>query len=124
MHIRIDGPGFDSMDVPDGSDASRSCSSPAFVPTADFFRHMRRNQAALDLVESQSRSTPRDNGLERFMTSTRRQNFLSPPRRHRAFPLRGADLTHPEHRADGGAAPSPPNSRDDRPMSTTGEPAR
>jgi hypothetical protein len=28
-----------------------------------------------------------DNGLERFITATRRQNFLIPPRRHRAFPL-------------------------------------
>ena len=28
-----------------------------------------------------------DNGLERFLTATRRQNFLIPPRRHRAFPL-------------------------------------
>jgi hypothetical protein len=27
-----------------------------------------------------------DNGLERFTTSTRRQNFLIPPRCHRAFP--------------------------------------
>lgn len=27
------------------------------------------------------------NGLERFITATRRQNFLIPPRRHRAFPL-------------------------------------
>ena len=30
---------------------------------------------------------PDDNGLERFSTATRRQNFLVPPRRHRAFPL-------------------------------------
>jgi hypothetical protein len=28
-----------------------------------------------------------DNGLERFLTATRRQNFLVPPREHRAFPL-------------------------------------
>jgi len=28
-----------------------------------------------------------DHGLERFSTATRRQNFLIPPRRHRAFPL-------------------------------------
>jgi len=30
---------------------------------------------------------PTANGLERFITATRRQNFLVPPRRHRAFPL-------------------------------------
>ncbi|MBV9710784.1 MAG: hypothetical protein JO011_07720, partial [Ktedonobacteraceae bacterium] len=29
-----------------------------------------------------------DNGLERFLTATRRQNFLVPPRSRRAFPLR------------------------------------
>ena len=32
-------------------------------------------------------SSVEDNGLERFLTATRRQNFLIPPRRHRAFPL-------------------------------------
>jgi len=31
--------------------------------------------------------SPSGNGLERFITATRRQNFLVPPRRHRAFPL-------------------------------------
>ena len=58
----------------------------AFVPTADFFDKMRRNQAALNL-QTQFVVNPLDNGLERFLTSTRRQNFLCPPRRHRAFPL-------------------------------------
>jgi hypothetical protein len=47
---------------------------------------MRRNQAALNL-QTQFAVNPLDNGLERFLTSTRRQNFLCPPRRHRAFPL-------------------------------------
>jgi hypothetical protein len=28
-----------------------------------------------------------ENGLERFLTATRRQNYLIPPGRHRAFPL-------------------------------------
>jgi hypothetical protein len=57
-----------------------------FVPTADFFATMRRNQASLDLV-SRYKVEPEDNGLERFITATRRQNFLVPPRRHRSFPL-------------------------------------
>jgi len=30
---------------------------------------------------------PDDNGLERFITATRRQNFLCPPRQNRSFPL-------------------------------------
>jgi hypothetical protein len=47
---------------------------------------MRRNQASLDLAR-QFAVDDADNGLERFLTATRRQNFLVPPRRHRAFPL-------------------------------------
>jgi hypothetical protein len=57
-----------------------------FVPTADFFARMRRNQASLDLQERFDVDED-ENGLERFLTATRRQNFLVPPRRHRAFPL-------------------------------------
>jgi hypothetical protein len=47
---------------------------------------MRTNQASLDL-QKQFHVEPSDNGLERFLTATRRQNFLIPPRRHRAFPF-------------------------------------
>lgn len=85
IHIRADGPGFDSLDVPDGSQQPKLNFS-IFVPTADFFRTMRRNQASLDLA--QQNNVPSANlGLERFITATRRQNFLVPPRAHRAFPL-------------------------------------
>ena len=58
-----------------------------YVPTADFFTRMRTAQAAQDLQAANPNVDPDDNGLERFITSTRRQNFLVPPRRHRAFPL-------------------------------------
>jgi hypothetical protein len=85
IHIRADGPGFDSLDVPDGSRQPKLQFS-IFVPTAEFFRTMRRNQASQDLAQQFS-VPPDDNGLERFITATRRQNFLVPPRRHRAFPL-------------------------------------
>jgi len=85
IHIRMDGPGFDSMDVPDGSNQPK-LQFTAFVPTANFFAAMRRNQAALDLVRRHD-VEEEDNGLERFLTATRRQNFLVPPRSHRAFPL-------------------------------------
>ena len=44
------------------------------------------NQASLDLQHTYG-VDPHDNGLERFITATRRQNFLIPPRRHRAFPF-------------------------------------
>jgi hypothetical protein len=85
LHIRADGPGFDSLDVPDGS-AQPKLQFSIFVPTADFFATMRRSQASQDLA--QKNNVPQQNvGLERFITATRRQNFLVPPRRHRAFPL-------------------------------------
>jgi hypothetical protein len=85
MHIRADGPGYDALDVPDGSSQPKLHFS-IFVPTAQFFATMRRSQASQDLA--QKYSVPQSNlGLERFLTATRRQNFLVPPRRNRAFPL-------------------------------------
>jgi hypothetical protein len=85
MHIRMDGAGFDNMDVPNGSNQPK-LQFTAFVPSADFFTTMRSNAASLDL-QNRFQIDPSDNGLERFITATRRQNFLCPPRRHRAFPL-------------------------------------
>jgi hypothetical protein len=85
MHIRMDGPGYDAMDVPDGTKQPKLQFS-IFVPTSEFFRQMRVNQAAVDL-EQQFAMREEDNGLERFITATRRQNFLVPPRRNRVFPL-------------------------------------
>ncbi len=85
VHIRMDGPGFDAMDVPDGV-AVPKLQFTIFVPSAEFFRTLRTSQASLDLQRKYA-VDPSDNGLERFITATRRQNFLVPPRRHRAFPL-------------------------------------
>jgi uncharacterized membrane protein YgcG len=85
LHVRMDGPGFDSMDIPDGTKQPK-LEFTVFVPSADFFATMRRNQASLDLARKFNVATT-DNGLERFITATRRQNFLIPPRRHRAFPF-------------------------------------
>lgn len=85
IHIRMDGPGFDSMDIQDGSNQPK-LQFTIFVPTADFFVNMRNNAASLDLVQQWGVHDD-DDGLERFLTATRRQNFLVPPRAHRAFPL-------------------------------------
>ena len=85
IHIRMDGPGFDSLDIPNKSNQPK-LQFTVFVPTADFFTRMRRNQASLDLVKAHGVASD-DNGLERFITATRRQNFLVPPRSHRSFPL-------------------------------------
>jgi hypothetical protein len=73
------------MDVPGGT-ALPKLQFTIFVPSAEFFRTLRTNQASLDLQHKYG-VRPSDNGLERFITATRRQNFLIPPRRHRAFPL-------------------------------------
>jgi hypothetical protein len=100
IHIRMDGPGLDTMDVP----AFRTFPGPngvdvpagsnqfkleflMFVPTTDLFAQMRISAAAQDLQHQFLADQDDDNGLERFITATRRQNFLVPPRRHRAFPL-------------------------------------
>lgn len=85
IHIRMDGPGFDALDVPNGSPQPK-LQFTVFVSTADFFATMRRNQASLDLVQRYNVASD-DAGIERFITATRRQNFLVPPRRHRVFPL-------------------------------------
>lgn len=85
LHIRVDGPGFSTMDVPDGTPQPKLQFS-AFVPTADHFRRMRVAQAAPRLVQ-RFKVEPGDQGLEIRISATRRQNFLIPNRRHRAFPL-------------------------------------
>jgi hypothetical protein len=119
LHIRADGPGLDSMDVP----AFRTFPGPAgvqvppgsqqfklqflvYVPTADLFARMRAAQAAPQLQRQFMNGEGDDNGLERFITATRRQNFLIPPRRHRAFPLvELAGPGTPGHRARRAARP-------------------
>jgi uncharacterized membrane protein YgcG len=109
LHIRNDGPGLDSMDVPafrtfpgaDGADVPAGSQQfklqfLVFVPTADFFASMRTAQAAQDLQHEFLDNDDDDQGLERFITATRRQNFLVPPRRHRSFPL--VELADPDAR--------------------------
>ncbi len=99
LHIRNDGPGIDGMDVPafrsyptnlgvdyQAGSAQFKLQFFMFIPTADLFTAMRTGLAAQDL-QQQFAVDPDDNGFERFITATRRQNFLVPPRRHRAFPL-------------------------------------
>jgi hypothetical protein len=85
IHLRMDGPGFDNMDVPGGRSQPK-LQFTVFVPTAAFFRDLREKESSFDLAQ-QFGVEDADNGLERFLTATRRQNFLCPPRRNRAFPL-------------------------------------
>jgi hypothetical protein len=85
IHLRIDGPGFDAMDTTNGRNTAKLQFS-AFFPSSDFFANLRRNVGAIDLL-TEFNLDEEDHGIERFLTATRRQNFLIPPRRHRAFPL-------------------------------------
>jgi hypothetical protein len=85
IHQRIDGPGFDAMDTTTGRNTAKLQFS-GFFPSADFFATLRRNQSSIDLLQ-QFNLDEEDHGLERFITATRRQNYMIPPRRHRAFPL-------------------------------------
>ena len=111
LHIRMDGNGFNGLDVPafntsgvanvvnDGTFdlVPNGTNVPAgsnqfmleftiFQPTAQLFANMRVAMAAQNL-QTEFNVAAGDNGLERFLTATRRQNFLTPPRRHRSFPL-------------------------------------
>jgi hypothetical protein len=89
IHLRIDGPGFDAMDTTTGRNTPKLQFS-GFFPSADFFATLRANQGSVDLLTKYNLQED-DHGLERFITATRRQNFLIPPRRNRSFPL--IDLT-------------------------------
>jgi hypothetical protein len=88
LHIRNDGPGFDDMDVPGGSKQPK-LQFAAFVPNADFFRVMRVNQASLDLVHKFGVDGA-DNGLERFLTATRRAELPGPAAPPPRVPVRRA----------------------------------
>jgi hypothetical protein len=104
IHTRIDGPGFNNIDVPDGTNQP-TLEFSAFVPTADFFRNLRIAAASLDLC-AMFKVDDSDNGVERFCTATRRQNFLLPPRAHRSFPLLEMATSSPSVTVPG-ASPSP-----------------
>ncbi|TCO53574.1 DUF7405 family protein [Actinocrispum wychmicini] len=85
IHLRIDGPGFNTMDTTTGRNTP-TLEFSGFFTSADFFADLRRNQGSVDLLQQFS-LPEEDHGLERFITTTRRQNYLIPPRRHRSFPL-------------------------------------
>jgi hypothetical protein len=85
IHLRIDGPGFDAMDTATGRNTPKLQFS-GFFPSSDFFATLRASQASVDLL-TEFALEEEDHGIERFITATRRQNYLIPPRRHRAFPL-------------------------------------
>jgi hypothetical protein len=79
------GPGSTRWTPPPAA-TRRSCSSPGSSRAPTSSRRSAENQASVDLLDEFALEEE-DHGIERFITATRRQNYLIPPRRHRAFPL-------------------------------------
>lgn len=83
LQLRAD---CNTMDALDGSAATPGVHFLAFTAGSPIFHASRQAMDAADVV-SQYGVTPTANGINAFLRATRRQNFLVPPRRHRAFPL-------------------------------------
>ncbi len=57
-----------------------------FAPSAQLFEKMRKEMDSVDLQRKYN--LPDENtGFTKFLVTTHRQNYLEPPRAHRAFPL-------------------------------------
>jgi hypothetical protein len=83
LQLRAD---FNTMDALDASSPSPGVHFLAFTPGSLIFHQSRQAMDAADLTQSYQ-IPPTANGINAFIRATRRQNFLVPPRRHRAFPL-------------------------------------
>jgi hypothetical protein len=83
LQLRVD---FNTMDPLDTSSPHPGVHFMAFTPGSEIFHRSRR---AMDATRVADRyGIPKSaNGINSFIHATRRQNFLVPPRRHRAFPL-------------------------------------
>ena len=83
LQLRVD---FNTLDALDGEKAAPGLHFLAFVPTAQVFHQSRQAMDAVDVAHRYGIGS-HANGINAFLTVTRRQNFLVPPRSHRAFPL-------------------------------------
>jgi hypothetical protein len=77
---------FNTLDDMDGTGATPGVHFLAFSAGSQIFHQSRVSMDAADVVGSRQVSA-RATGINAFVRATRRQNFLVPPRRHRAFPL-------------------------------------
>jgi hypothetical protein len=83
LQLRID---FNTVDPMGGTHPQPGLHFLALTPGSEVFHRSRRAMDAGDL--SKKFDVPASaNGINSFIRATRRQNFLVPPRRHRAFPL-------------------------------------
>jgi hypothetical protein len=86
LQLRVDFNTLDAMDVEDQSTATPGVHFLAFTPGSPIFH---RSRLGMDDPELATRHgvEAKANGINAFIRATRRQNFLVPPRVHRAFPL-------------------------------------
>lgn len=83
LQLRVD---FNTMDALDASAPTPGLHFLAFTPGSQIFHASREAMDATDLTKRYA-IAPQADGINSFIRATRRQNFLVPPRRHRAFPL-------------------------------------
>src|SRR5262249_50391307 len=83
LHLRAD---FNTMDTLDGTPPAPGVHFLTFTATSQIFQRSRQAMDAVDLAQNHHLA-PEANGINAFIHATRRQNFLVPPRAHRAFPL-------------------------------------
>ena len=83
LQLRVD---FNTMDTLDGSAPSPGLHFLAFTAGSQIFHTGRQAMDAGDIAQRYGIAS-HANGINAFLRVTRRQNFLVPPRRHRAFPL-------------------------------------
>ncbi len=85
LQLRAD---FNTLDPMDGAGTAPTPGVHflAFTATSQIFH---RSRIAMDSTDMAAKYhvAPIANGINAFIQATRRQNFLVPPRRHRAFPL-------------------------------------
>lgn len=74
------------MDDMDGNGATPGVHFLAFSAGSQIFHQSRMGMEAADVV-GEHPVPAQANGINAFIHATRRQNFLVPPRQHRAFPL-------------------------------------
>ncbi len=83
LQLRVD---FNTMDAMDGNAPAPGLHFLAFTPGSYIFHQSRQGMDATVIAERHGIPT-HANGINAFLHVTRRQNFLVPPRAHRAFPL-------------------------------------
>lgn len=83
LQLRVD---FNTMDALDAPGPTTGLHFLAYTPGSQIF-HLSRQAMNADDLTQRYHVAPQADGINSFIRATRRQNFLVPPRRHRAFPL-------------------------------------